>query len=295
MARIASLSILNESEGKEMLAEAYGKVIDNIEKTTISSILKNVDLSGDPTTGTVEAKRFQNTESQNYGTARAAHKGTKIKADPVVIAINTDKELINEVEEKDVRLYGVSGLIERKSALDQRSMARELERAFFKKASDKATDAALAKTAINEKLEELIQKIETVKNDYVDGVPRDMISVICNTSVYGEMRDYLDTAPNANVDTYAGEFGGFHGVNVYSSVYLPSGIDMIAMVEGAVAQPVLTWLDDPGKIQLSNAWHFGMFYSYGTEAVMPDLIFKEATASSASQTATMSAKRTAKS
>lgn len=173
-------------------------------------------------------------------------------------------------------------------------MARELERAFFKKAADKATDAALAKTAINEKLEELIQKIETVKNDYVDGVPRDMISVICNTSVYGEMRDYLDTAPNANVDTYAGEFGGFHGVDVYSSVYLPSGIDMIAMVEGAVAQPVLTWLDDPGKIQLSNAWHFGMFYSYGTEAVMPDLIFKEATASSTSGTATMSSKRTAK-
>ena len=295
MARIASLSILNDSEGKEMLAEAYGKVIDNIEKTTISSILKNVDLSGDPTTGTVEAKRFQNTESQNYGTARSAHKGTSIKADPVVIAINTDKELINEVEEKDVRLYGVSGLIERKSSLDQRSMARELERAFFKKAADKATDAALAKTAINEKLEELIQKIETVKNDYVDGVPRDMISVICNTSVYGEMRDYLDTAPNANVDTYAGEFGGFHGVNVYSSVYLPSGIDMIAMVEGAVAQPVLTWLDDPGKIQLSNAWHFGMFYSYGTEAVMPDLIFKEATASSTPGTGTtMSSKRTAK-
>ena len=47
---------------------------------------------------------------------------------------------------------------------------------------------------------------------------------------------------------------------------------MIAMVDGAVAQPVLTTLDEAGKIPMSNAYHFGLFYSYGTKAVMPDLI-----------------------
>lgn len=276
MARLDSLSILNESSGKEKLAESYGKVIDNIQKTTISAQLKNQDLSGDPTTGTVEAKRMQNTESQDYGTARSGKKGQQLKIKPVTISINVDKELINEVEEKDARLYGVNGLIDRKSAQNQRSMERELERAFFKKAFDSATDAALTEETTLLKLEPLIQKVETVKNEYVDGVPRDMIHVIMTPKAYGEVRSALDDKPNANVSTYDGEFGGYHGATVYSSHYLPAGVDMIAMCEGAIAQPVLTWLDEAGKIELSNAWHFGMFYSYGVEAVMPDLIFKEA-------------------
>ena len=71
MARITSLSQLNESAGLDYLAESYGKVIDNVAKSTISSVLKNTDLSGDPTTGTLEAKRFTNTASNPYGTARS--------------------------------------------------------------------------------------------------------------------------------------------------------------------------------------------------------------------------------
>lgn len=62
MARIASLSVLLTDEGNDFLAEQYGKVIENIEKTTISGALKNTDLSGTPTSGSVEAKRFTNWE-----------------------------------------------------------------------------------------------------------------------------------------------------------------------------------------------------------------------------------------
>lgn len=272
MARIESLNILTTSEGKEFLAESYGKVIDNIEKSTISAQLKNRDLSGDPTTGTIEAKRFVNSTSEEYGTARKGGKGKAIKADPVVIAINIDRELINEVEEKDASLYGVDGLISRRASMDEKSMARELEKAFFKTASTEGTTATLTKTKINEKVEELIQLVETTKNDYVEGVDRDMISIVLDTATYGDMRDFLDTVGNSNVETNVGEFGSFHGVTVYSSVYLPTGTKMIAMVYGAVAQPVLTWQDEAGKIEMSNAYHFGMFYSYGTKAVMPDLI-----------------------
>ena len=89
---------------------------------------------------------------------------------------------------------------------------------------------------------------------------------------YGEMRNFLDSIQNANVDSGEGEFGTFHGVKIYPSVFLPTGANMIAMVEGAVAQPVVTWLDEAGKFPASNAYHFGMYYSYGTKAVMPDLI-----------------------
>lgn len=279
MSRQESLSIFDSAETKAKLSESYGKVIENIEKSTISALLKNTELSGDPHSGSVEARRIANTDSQEYGTARKGGKGQTVTAPPVTVVIDTDRELINEVEEKDLALSGVDGLIAKKTASNERSMKRELERAFFATAATAGSAATLTKTEANEKLEELIQLVETVKNEFVDGVERDLINVICTPKAYGEIRNFLDKgAHNANIDTAVGEFGMFHSVNVFSSVYLPEGVEMIAMCRGAVAQPVLTSLDEPGKIQMSDAYHFGMFYYYGTKAVMPDLIFKVATA-----------------
>lgn len=279
MARQDSLSIFDAAETKAKLSESYGKVIENIEKSTISSLLKNTELSGDPDSGSVEARRIANTDSKQYGTARTGGKGESVKAPPVVVNIDTDRELINEVEEKDLSMFGVDGLIQKKSASNERSMKRELERAFFSTAATAGSAATLTKTEANEKLEELIQLVETVKNEFVDGVERDLINVICTPKAYGEIRNFLDKgASNPNIDTSVGEFGMFHSVNVFSSVYLPDGVDMIAMCTGAVAQPVKVSLDEPGKIPLSDAYHFGMFYYYGTKAVMPDLIFKVTTA-----------------
>lgn len=286
MARINSLSILLSTSGKDQLAEKYGPVIENLQKATISGALKNTELSGDPTTGTVEAKRFVNAASAAYGTARAAQKGTGVKASPVTVALNVDKEIIEEIEEKDVRLYGVDNVINRRVSNHGKSMERELERAFFKEAATAGTTITLTKTAINEKVEELIQSIEATKNDFVDGVDRDMISIVLDTAAYGELRSFLDTGThNANVDTNAKEFGLFHGVRVYSSVYLPTltapaadskttttTVHMIGMVNGSVALPVMPTVAAPEKIQLSNAIGFGIFYSYGAKAVMPDLI-----------------------
>ena len=273
MARIDSLSILLDPSGKDDLAEKYGPVIENLEKATIAGILKNRELSGDPTTGTVEAKRFANATSAAYGTARAAGKGTGVKAKPVTIAINTDKEIVEEIEEKDTRLYGVDNVINRRIVNHGRSMERELERAFLQCAKDDGAALTLTATEINEKVEELIQKIETTSNDYVDGVDRDMIAVILDTATYAAMRNFLDTsAYNANIDSATREFGIFHGVRVYSSVYLPDTVTMVGMANGSIAQPVMSTVMDPVKIQLSNAIGFGLFYSYGTEAVMPDLI-----------------------
>ena len=276
MARLESLSMLLESGGKDYLAEEYGKVIANIEKSTISGALKNTDLSGTPSSGTVEAKRFVNAQSKDYGTARSANKGDAVKAKPVSVAINVDKEIIEEIEEKDVSLYGVDSVVARRVANHGKAMTRELERAFFAEASSAGTALSTTKTAIQDVAEDLIQQIENTKNDFVDGVDRDMISFVCDTATYGALRAFLDTTSNANVNTDEAEFGRFHGVKVYSSVYLPAGVKAIGMVDGAVAQPVLPTVANPEKIQLSNAIGFGLFYSYGTKAVMPDLIVKVA-------------------
>ena len=82
MARIDSLSIQLQTDAtaKDKLAEEYGKVIANLQKSTISSVLKNNDLSGDPASGTVEAKRFANATAEDYGTARGHGYADKIKA-----------------------------------------------------------------------------------------------------------------------------------------------------------------------------------------------------------------------
>ena len=225
----------------------------------------------DPNSGTVEAKRFANATAEDYGTARGNGYADKIKALPVVVPLNVNKELIEEVEEKDLQTYGVNGLIERRVANQGSSIKRLLERAFFAEAVSAGTEFTTEKTKVEEVFEEAIQKIETTQNDFVDGVERDMINIVCSPEYYGKIRTYLD-AGNANIKTNIAEFGSYHGVNVFSSTYLPSGVDFVVMVNGSVAQPVKTSIYNPKAIELSDATAFGTFLYYGTKAVTPDLI-----------------------
>lgn len=270
MSRIASLNVLLSTEGNDYLAEQYGAVIENVQKECISSALKNTALSGTPGAGTYEAKRFENRSSNTYGTARTAGAGVATKVTPVTVSVDTDKEIVCEVEQKDVTLYGVDDLINREAASAQRAMIRELERAFFLEAATEGQTFTTTETDADAIMEELIQAVETTNNDFVDGVPRDMIHVVCAPATYGALRSYFDTVRDGGA---SGEtFGMFHGVKFYSSVYLPEGVNAIAMVEGAVAQPVLPTIAPAERIQLSNAIGFGIFYSFGTTAVADDLI-----------------------
>ena len=271
MARIASLNVLLNTTGKDYLAEQYGAVIENVQKECISQNIKNQALSGTPGAGTYEAKRFVNKQSNAYGTARSGGAGQAVKAQPVTVPVNVDKEIIVEAETKDVTLYGVDNLVEREAASAQKAMIRELERAFFTEANTAGTAVTTTATDAAEIAETLIQAVEGVNNDYVDGVERDMITLVCAPSLFGKLRTYLD---GVNHDAANAGIGTFHGVKVFSSTYMPAGILGIAMADGAIAQPVLPTIADPERIPLSNAIGFGIFYSYGTKAVAPDLIFK---------------------
>lgn len=272
MARTDSINILLTTSGKDKLAEAYGNVIANVQKRCISQMLKNVDLSGTPGAGTYECKRFANRTSNAYGTARSGGKGQSVKAAPVVVTIDTDKELVTEVEQKDVTLYGVDRLVARQAEMDEKSMQRELERAFFNAAAEAATAAEPEGTTPAEIAEALIQAVETVENDYVDGVERDEIAVVCAPAFFGQLRTYMDTVNDGGAE--GALFGNFHGVQFYSNTYMPAGVKAIAMHKGAVAQPVLPTVAPAERIQLSNAIGFGLFFSYGTKVVEPDLVFK---------------------
>lgn len=275
MARITSLNVLLTDTGKDFLAEKYGKVIANIQKNPISSQLKNTDLSGSPTSGTVEAKRFVNATSQAYGTARSGGRANAVKAKPIVIAIDQDEEILEEVEHKDVSLYGVDNFVERRAAECERKMTNKLEHAFFDTAATAGTEVTPVGTTPEAIAEELIQSVETVSNDFVDGVERNMIALVCNPAFYGQLRTYLDATTH---NTEGEAINTYHGVRIFSSTYLPNDVKAIAMAYGSVAQPVLPTIAPAEKIQLSNAYSFGMFYDYGTKAVTEDLIFVYKTA-----------------
>ena len=273
MARITSLNVLLDPTGKDYLAELYGKVIENVNKQLISARFKNTDLSGNPESGTVEAKRFQNATSKAYGTARTGGKGDYLKAKPVTVAINQDKEIVEELEQKDVTLYGADGILERRARNHVQRMAAELDGAFFAEAHTAGTALTITGTpTIEEEMEQAIQAVETTKNQYVDGVPRSMINLICTPEYYGKIRTYLDKVTVPGVDAAAEEFYAYHGVKTFSCVHLPESVDYIVMADGAVAQPVMSQAYTAEKIPLSNAYGVELFYSYGTKAVMEDLI-----------------------
>jgi tetrahydromethanopterin S-methyltransferase subunit B len=272
MARTEALSLLTEAGATGKLAELYRGVIDNVQASTISTILKNNSYSGTPEAGSVVVKRFVNSASQAYGTARTAGAGDAIKRQEITVNIDVDKEIVEEIAKKDLTLDGVADILNRRKANHVNSWKRELERAFFTAGYVSGTHYTPVATAIEDEVEETIAELESLTNDYVDGVDRDMIAVVVSIAKYSELRNAIDNKYNANINTAAGEVGSFHGVPTYKSHYLPTGVDYMVMAQEAIAQPVLSDTYEVEKIPLSNDFGIELFYSYGTEAVAPDMI-----------------------
>ena len=278
--RLGALSIeLLGEEAKDKLAEEYGKVIDNISTQTVAGLYSNKDLSGDPTSGSVEAKRFANVKGQKYGTARAGGSAQKIKAQNVPVQIDDDMEYLEEVEEKDITMYGVNGLIEKRTANHEMVMGIDNDVKFFQAMVDEGTEFSCTETAINKIVSKAISTMKKTKNDFVNGVPLQLIKVGFSEDAYNDMRDYLDETSKSNIDTSIGEIGRFHGVDVFSSVNIPEGVDFIVFIDGAVAQPKHPVIYNPAQIGLSKAIGFGMFVDMGTKCVTPDLVLVKKTAS----------------
>ena len=164
MAKTDALSILESAETKDKLAELDGKLIDSIQKDALSSRLKNTEYSGDPTTGSVVINRFKNSASSAYGTARAAGKGTQLMNNgKVTINIDQDKEIIEEIEKKDLMLFGIAGLADRRTANHSKRAAAELDRAFFATAVSAATEVQTTATDIEDVAEAIIQTATKTK------------------------------------------------------------------------------------------------------------------------------------
>lgn len=277
---LESLSVLLDPTGKMLLLELDKGVIENIRTNLISTQLKNQELSGNPEAGVVFVRRFANATSADYGTARAAGKGEALKGMRVEVPINIDKECITEIEQKDISLLGVKGIVEKRAENHKQVVAEELDTAFFKTSVDAATTYTPPATAntIPKQLENSILTLSTLKTNYVVGVPRTMISIVASEEYYSEIRDELDTMGNTGITTQTADFGLFHGVKVYHTANLPTGTDFITQVNGSVAQPVMVKEYKAERVQLSEAIAIELFYYYGTKAITPELIFAKKSA-----------------
>lgn len=275
MARTKAISLIQTGATKVDLAELSGLVIGNIQKDTLASGLKSQSYTGNPASGSVEYKRFKNSVSQDYGTARAAGKGSAITVPPTTVNLNTHKEIVEEAAKFDLDTFGVGNIMARRADNHVDTVAAEFDTAFFQCAVSEGTAFETVETDAEAIVEAFIQTLETVKNDYVRGVPRNIMRLVCDPSFYGKIRNYLDkNVHNANVDSAAEDFATFHGVRCYSSVFVPSGTNAIIMIDGAIAQPAVIYpYKEPEKIPLSNDYGVSMFYDYGTKALTPDLIF----------------------
>lgn len=267
MARQDALSIYVSDTVKDKLAETYGEVIEAVQKGAVSEQIKNKNYSGDPSTGSVEIDRFKNATVNNLGTARTAGAGDKLKnTGKVTVNVDTDKEIVEEIAKKDIKLHGLDGMAQRRKGNHIKRMIAYLDTQFFAKAEEEGTAVTnISETSIEEILEALIQNVETTQNDWVDGVDRDMIVLTVKPRVFGKLRNYIDKVDGTN-----GPDNLFHGVRIFSNHRQTK--DAICMIDGAVAQLVTTDEYDAEKIPLSNDIALELFFSKGTKAVMPDLI-----------------------
>ena len=272
MSKTNSYSIFQaDGTTKALLVEAYTAITDQIQKASLFQDLRAQEdqLSGDPMAGSVLVHRLKTSAVQAYGTARTAGEGNKLEDNDVTLNIDQRKEIVEEVYNRDIDRFGVPAMIQRRSTNFGLSFARYLDTIFFAKAESEGTEATLVETALVDKVEELIQTLETVSNDNVDGVDRELMTLSLKPYYFGKLRNYIDSLANPNGGGV--DINMFHGVRIVSNTRQTE--DAIIMVNGSIA--LVSVVDNfiTERIPFSNETALEMFFNYGCKAVMADLIF----------------------
>lgn len=262
--------MMQDGTTKENLKEVLNGVIENVSARAVSEQIKAKNGSGNPEGGVIEYKRFVNAELQDKGTARKAGEGNKVKAKPVKVYLNDDKEIVEELQGKDIRLYGIDGMAEKRKANHQSAIIRYLDREFFKEIL-KGTKVA-AKANIQDTIDDLLKRARTLKNDFIDGIESDLLVIVVDSDYRKGMKKILDELPNGT-DPKEQAIGMYDSVRVYESVRMPKGIHAAVMMDGAIAQPYYVSEYDIEKVPFDDAAALEDYLYKGTQALMEDTIF----------------------
>ena len=283
-ARTDATGMLDDAGNEALLAEEYGKKVADYQKLSNVAKVKAAFGSGNPAYGSMVFHRFQNAVVRTEGTARTATKGDAVLDDQVTVNLSTKKEIVEELHKRDIAQIGFSGLVQQRTSNHGSRMRADLDRAALTALKTAAgsggrnADVTYPNGTAPDYLallETIIQKVETVTNDYVDGIDRSQIVIFLKPSIFGKIRKELDTVYVFNGSTEEQEVTGYHGVAVFSEHYMPASTDFIATTIGNVAQPVYSDGYSGGdRIPLSNYVELSMFYTYGTAVLAPDLAFE---------------------
>ena len=284
MALTQALSIYQSEEAKAYLRNVIAGIFENISAKTISGRLKSKNANLTQAAGSYEFKRFANATSQEYGTARTAAKGQKIIAAPIPVNLDQNREIVEELNLFDGQSFTqetFEALVERRKGAIKMAVERELDRAFFADIKTNGTAAGVAIALdgkIVEQLEEVIVKLVTTQNEYVDGVDRENMAFVVSPKLYSKLKTELNDVYNFSGTVEDGTFKGINGVAVFESVRLPAGVDYVLVTMDSVAQPALITGVDVEKIPLSNDYAISVFYRYGTKTLANELALYGATA-----------------
>lgn len=283
-ARTDSINVVDDNGDEALLSEEYGRVVEAYQKKSHVAQIKAEGL-GDASSGSMVFSRFQNAAVGNYGAARTATAGASVIDDQVTVNLDQHKEIVEELALFDVKTYGINNLIQRRSLNHALRMAAHTDRAAWAAAFTAAaaasqnTDITWANGTTPDYLalvEEAILKVETVSNDYVDGVDREMIVVAVTPTVFSKIKNSLTKvfAYNGTVNELV-EVEGLNGARIVSEHYLPTGTDFIATTVGNIAQPIWSQGYTGGeRIPLTNNVEVSLFFDYGTKILAPDLVFE---------------------
>lgn len=277
MALTQALSIYSSEEAKAYLRNVIVGIFENLGAKTVSARLKSKNANLTQAAGSYEFKRFANATSQEYGTARTAAKGQKIIAPSITVNLDTNREIVEEINLFDGQSFTqetFEALVNRRKAAIQLAIERELDRAFFAKIKEQGTAAGIniaLTDSIVAQLEDVIVKLVTTTNDYVDGVDRENMALIVSPRLYSKLKTELNDVYNFSGTVEEGTFKGINGVAVFEALRLPEGVDYILLTMDSVAQPTLITGVDVEKIPLSNDYAISVFYRYGTKTLATEL------------------------
>ena len=273
-----ALSIYTTGSTQADLRNKIVGVFENLSKKTISGRLKSKNGVLNESAGSFEFKRFANATAVTYGSARTGG-GAKVKAAPVIVNMDSNKEIVEEVNAFDGGSFteeDLNSFLARRQVAIQQAVERDLDREFFA-AVAAATGGGTSSTVIDTtkaiipQLEAIIVALEMTKNDYVDGVDREQMALVLTPELYGKVKTELNDCYNFS-GTVADEiFKGINGVATFSSNRLPDKVQYELVVMDAVAQPVMLSATEIEKIPLSNEYAVEIFYRFGTKVLAPEL------------------------
>ena len=277
MPRTEALSIYVNDSVKAELKNKIAGVFENLAKKTISGRLKSKNGALNEKAGSFEFKRFANATRQEYGTARTAGKGQKVKAAPVVLNMDRNSEIVEEVNSFDAASFtdeDLKAFLDRRQNAIQQSVERDLDREFFLAVKNGGTKSGVTidkSQPIVPQLEKAIVAIETTENEYVDGVDRELMSLVLSPELYGLVKTELNDCYNFSGTVADEVFKGINGVATFSSNRLPEGVDFEIIVMDSVAQPVMISDATVEKIPLSTEYAVEIFYRNSTKVLAKEL------------------------